>query len=65
MNNRKDMQVLTTIRKDILNKIIINNVIDLATHSYYSVFDIKELLSLPRKVLRKTRIINLYDNEVG
>lgn len=54
-----------TVRKNILYKIIINNQKNLANYLYCSILDIKELHSLSRKNLRKTRIINLYDNKVG
>lgn len=59
------MRVLTAVRKDVLSKVIIDNQIDLISHSYCSVLDIKELHPLSRKVLRKTRVVNLYDNKVG
>ena len=65
MDNCKDMRVLTTVRKDILYRVIINNRTDLASHPYCSVLDIKELHPLSRKVLRKTRVVNLYDNKIG
>ena len=64
-DNRKDMQVLTAVRKDILHRVIIDNRTDLISHPYCSVLDIKELHSVSRKVMRKTRVVNLYDNKVG
>lgn len=57
--------MLTAVRKDILNRVIIDNRTDLVSHPYCSVLDIKELHSLTRKVLRRTRVVNLYDNQVG
>ena len=59
------MRVLMTVRKDILNKVIIDNRTDLVSHLYCSVLDIKELHALTRKVLRKTRVVYLYDNKFG
>ena len=65
-DNQKDMRVLTAVRKDILSKVIVDNrTEDLASHSYCSVLDIKELHPLSRKVLRKIRVVNLYDNKFG
>ena len=64
-DNRKNMRVLTAVRKDILNSIIIDNRTDLVSHPYCSVLDIKELHPVSRKVLRKTRVVNLYDNKIG
>ena len=58
------MRVLTAVRKDILNKVIINNWINLASYLYYYVLDIKKLYSRFRKILRKIRVVNLYDNKV-
>ena len=59
------MQVLTGVRKDILHRVIIDNRTDLISHPYYSVLDIKKLYLLTKKVVKKTRIINLYDNKIG
>ena len=59
------MQVLIAVRKDILNKIIIENWTDLASHSYCIALDIKELKQVSRKYSRKTRIVNIYDNKIG
>ena len=64
-DNCKDMRVLTAIRKDILNKIIIENWTDLASHPYCIVLNIKELNPVSRKYFRRTRIVNLYDNKIG
>lgn len=59
------MRVLTIVRKDILNKVIIDNQTDLVSQPYCSVLDFKELHPVTKKVVRKTRIVNLYDNIVG
>ena len=59
------MQVLIAIRKDILNKVIIENRTDLVSHPYYIALDIKKLNQVSRKYSRKTQIVNLYDNKIG
>ena len=64
-DNRKNIRVLTAVRKDILHRVVIDNWTDLVSHPYCSVLDIKELHSLTRKVVRKTRVVNLYDQKVG
>lgn len=64
MDNQKDMQVLTMIKKDILNRVLVKNYTDLIGHLYCSILDIKEFYSLLRKVLKKTKVINLYDIKV-
>lgn len=63
-NNHKNMQVSIVVRKDILHRVSIDNQINLASHPYCSVRDIKELYPFSRKVLRKTKVINLYNNKV-
>ena len=63
-DKRKNVQVLVAIRKDIFNKVIIKNYIDLVRHLYYIILDIKELNLVSENFSRKTNIINLYDNKV-
>lgn len=58
------MQVLTVLRKDLVSKIIIENWINLASHPYYIVLDFKEAYREPSKILRRTRIVNFYDNKL-
>lgn len=60
IDNRKDMQVLTTIRKDILNIIMIKNKIDLVSHLYCIILDIKKHSLVSRKYSRKIGIVNDY-----
>ena len=64
-DNRRDMRVLIAVKKDILHKIVIDNRTDLISHPYYLCLDIKEFDLQSGKNLRKTRIVNLYDNKVG
>ncbi len=64
-DNRKDMRVLIAVRKDILNKVIIENRTDLASHPYCIVLDIKKLNPVSGKYSRRTRVVNLYDNKIG
>ena len=64
-DNWKNIRVLTAVRKDMLHRVVIDNWTDLVSHPYCSVLDIKELYSLTRKVVRKTRVVNLYDKKVG
>ena len=64
-NNRKDMQVLTAVRKDILHKIIVENRTNLVSYSYYIVLDIRELNPVSEEYSRKTRVVNFLDNKIG
>lgn len=63
-NNQKDMQVLVAVRKNIFNKVIIDNQTDLVSYLYCLVLNIQKLYIFLKKVLTKTRIVNLYNKEV-
>ena len=63
--NQRDIQVLTTVQKDIANNVIFDNRSDLANDPYYLVLDIKKLHLRTRKPIQKTRVVNIYDNSVG
>lgn len=58
------MQVLTVVRKDILNNIIIENQIDLVSHPHCIVLDIKKRNSVSKKYFRRIRVVNLYDIKI-
>lgn len=45
--------------------IVIYNQINLVHHFYSLFFNIKEFHLESEKVLRKTRVVNLYNNKVG
>ncbi len=63
--DRKDMRVLITVKRDILNKIIIENRTDLVSHPYCIVLDIRERSPGSGKYSRRTRVVNLYYNKIG
>lgn len=65
MDKQKDMQVITVVKKDIHNIIIIKNWTDLINYPYNICLDIKKVDRQTKKCLRKTRVINLYDNKIG
>lgn len=58
------MRVFMIVRKNIVSKIVIKNRTDLASHPYYIILDFKKSYSEFRKMLRRTRIINFYDNKL-
>lgn len=64
-DKRKDMRVLMAVRKDILSRVVIENRTDLVSHPYCMVLDISELHPQSGRCLRRTRVVNLYDNKVG
>ncbi len=59
------MRVLIAVKKDILNKVIIENRTDLVSHPYCIVIDVRERNPVSRKYSRRTRVVNLYDNKIG
>ena len=61
----KDNRVLIAVRKDLLNKIIVENRTDLLSHSYGMVLDITEGQIHRKSRRRKTRIVNIYNNKLG
>ena len=63
-DNQKDMRVLVAVKKDILNRVIMENWTNLISHPYCQILDIRELYLQSGRYLRKTRIVNLYDNKV-
>lgn len=58
------MQVLIAIWKNILKNIIIENQTNIVSHPYCIVIAIKELYTVSRKCVKRTRIVNLYNNKV-
>ncbi len=59
------MRVLIAVKKDILNKVIIENRTNLVSHPYCIVIDVRERNPVSRKYSRRTRVVNLYDNKIG
>ena len=63
--NRSEIRVVTAIRKDLMDKLVIENRTDLVNHPYFILLEIWELDQLSKKPRRKTRALNVYDNRVG
>ncbi len=59
------MRVMIAVRKNTPNTIIIENGTDLISHFYCICLDIKEIDRQTERRLRKTRVINLYNNKIG
>lgn len=62
---RADAGVLTAVKKDLANKIIVENRTDLVDHPYFVALDIRDIDRQSNKPTRRTRVINIYDNRVG
>ena len=52
---------MIVVRKDILNKVIINNRIDLIVYFYFLVINVRKINSRIKRLDRRTRVINAYD----
>lgn len=62
---RNEMRVMTTIKKDVMNKAVIDHRTDLVNHPYFMVFEMREIDLRSKKPGKKTRIVNVYNNRVG
>lgn len=62
---KKDMQVLITVQKDILNTVIIENQTNSVSYLYYIILNIRKHNMISGKYSKKIRIVNLYDNKNG
>ena len=60
-----EKRVLIAIRKDLLTKIITESRSNLVNHPYFLVIDVWELHPQSKHKMRKTRLINCYDNRIG
>lgn len=60
-----EKRVLIAVKKDLLNKIITESRSDLINHPYFLAIDVWELHPQSQRKLRKTRLINCYDNRIG
>lgn len=61
----KDNRVLIAIQKDLLNKTIIQNWIDLVSDPYAIMLDIIKAQIHRRSQKKRTRIVNIYANKLG
>lgn len=62
---RNDARVFTAIKKELINKIIVDNRTDLGDYLYFLILDIRDIDSQTKKLVRQTRVVNEYDNRVG
>ncbi len=62
---RKEIRVMTAVRKDLGDKIMVDHRTDLIHHPYFMLLEIRELDPQSKKPGRKMRVVNVYDNRVG
>ena len=62
---RKDARVLTAIRKDLANRVVVEKRSDLVDHPYVIMLDIKDFNTNTRLPTRCTRVVNIYDQVIN
>lgn len=62
---KKNIRVMTAVRKDLIDKIMIDHRTNLVNHLYFMLLEIWELDPRSKRPGRKTRVVNIYDNQVG
>ena len=58
--SRTEARVMTVIRKDILNRVVMNNRTDLIAHSYFLAIDVRKINPRIKRPDRRTRVVNAY-----
>ena len=56
---------MTAMKKELIDKIVVDHRTNLVNHPYFILLEIWELDFWLKKPERKTRVVNLYDNWVG
>ena len=64
-DKRKEIRVMTAVRKDLGYKIMIYYKTNLIHHLYFMLLEICKLHPQSKKSRRKTRVVNVYNNRVG
>ncbi len=62
---RKNIRVMTAVRRTLVDKIVVDHRTDLINHPYFMLLEIQELDPRSKRLGRKTRVVNAYDNRVG
>lgn len=63
--NRKEIRVMTAVRKEFTNMIFVDHRTDLINHLYVILLGIRKLDPRSKKPGRKMWVVNVYDNRVG
>ena len=62
---RKEIRVMTVVRKDLGDKIMVDHRTDFIYHPYFILLENRELDPQSKKPGRITRVVNVYNNRVG
>lgn len=60
--NKTEIRVMTAVRRDLLDKIMMEHRTDLVNHPCFILLEIRELDWQSKRPGRKTRVINVYNN---
>lgn len=60
----KNIKVMTAVKKDLIDKVMVDHRTDLIDHPYFMLLDVRKLDLQSKIPGRKTRVINVYDNWV-
>ena len=53
---------MTAMKKELVDKIVVDHRTNLVNHPYFMLLEIRELDLQSKRPGRKTRVINVYDN---
>lgn len=56
---------MTAMRKNLIDKIVIDHRTDLVNHPYFILLEIRELNPQSKRPGKKTQMVNIYNNQVG
>lgn len=62
---RKNIKVMTIVRKNLIDKIMVDHRIDLVNHLYFMLLEIQKLDTQSKRPRRKIWVVNTYDNQIG
>lgn len=58
------IQVMTVVKNDLLHKIVIKHKMNKVNHPYFIFFKIRDLCHQSKWLKKKTRVFNIYDNQI-
>lgn len=61
---RKNIRVITVVKRVLVDKIVVDHRTDLINHPYFILLEIQEIDFQLKKLRKKTCIINAYDNRI-
>lgn len=62
MDNQKDMQVFIVVKKNIFNKVIMENRTNFISYPYCINLNIRKCNPASKKYSKRLKVVNFYDN---